>query len=419
MEDDKTMKIFINYRIDVILKKYKDGDRSAEVNFLMEKIDDYKEKANKKIRVYLDSIKGFPKTEAMKWISTNAEEELAPYVRMAYLGSYREDGVLKQSPDRYKTISAIGIEVAEIDQEMKIENWFREWNKQAEKTGNIKIFESHAHYNLTKFKKCYQELLPLMHKKGHISTIINPAIEYSTIAQMKSMFDAPQYSYILYAFGSHPKYLWKEAGLWTSERWKEYLSLIKSDPKCVSVGEVGLDYSYPEFNTEHQSMQQDFLIKFIGAANEAGLPVILHIRPASHNPESMPDPYKDALQIIQNHPIKFRACYHCFGGSLAKMKDFIDAGVCYFGIGGRITYDEEQLNEAVKNAPLECLLIETDSPFIPIRAKESADTNTSLPNTSLSLYHIASKIGELRGISTEDVLRITYENGKRLFRIQE
>lgn len=78
---------------------------------------------------------------------------------------------------------------------------------------------------------------------------------------MKRLFDKPEYKWIYYAHASHPKYLRKEVHEWNEERWNEYAELLSS-PKCIAVGETGLDYSYSSFCLEHQKLQKNFL-KFL------------------------------------------------------------------------------------------------------------------------------------------------------------
>ena len=127
------------------------------------------------------------------------------------------------------------------------------------------IFDTHAHY----FHKCFdnmpneinrEELLKAIYK-SNIKKCIVPAINYWTNFEMKRLFDKPEYKWIYYAHASHPKYLRKEVHEWNEERWNEYAELLSS-PKCIAVGETGLDYSYSSFCLEHQELQKNFL-KFL------------------------------------------------------------------------------------------------------------------------------------------------------------
>ena len=116
--------------------------------------------------------------------------------------------------------------------------------------GSHYIFDTHAHYFHRRFASMpdgmdREELLKRVYE-SNIRKCIVPAINYWTNMEMKRLFDKPEYEWIYYAHGSHPKYLWKEVHEWNDDRWKEYEELL-SNQKCIAVGETGLDYSYPEF----------------------------------------------------------------------------------------------------------------------------------------------------------------------------
>ena len=408
-----------NFSISEVLEEYNKGTRSEEIVYLKNAVDRYKDSMENRIYSVLSEMPTGDRSTVMKWITETVDEDIKAYVRMAYLGKLNEGDVLKRSPGKYKTISDIGIQVQEPARTEKTETMMRIWSEEAEKLRSVldspdfigtKIWESHAHYNLynlEQYKNCYKELLDLIHKSG-VEVIINPAVEYATIRKMKELFDAPEYHYIYYAFASHPKYLWKEQGFWTNSRWEEFMDVIKSDRKCVAVGEAGLDYSYSEFDEVHRDMQMDFFKNFIDAANFGKLPMILHIRPSGYDRDCLFDAHNDALRILTEKPVKQGAVLHCFNSDRETMEHYIKAGVKYFGIGGCVTYGDKLMEEAVRDMPEDSILLETDSPFIKIYGE-------SLPNTSMSLYEISRKIGEIRGCSAKHILDVSRENMKRLF----
>ena len=411
---DEPIVIKKNYSISEVIEEYNRGRRSEEMIYLKNAVDQYRDSMEKRISSILSKIPNGDRSAMMKWIYENVDEDIKKYVVMAYFGKLKEGDVLKRSPGKYKTVSDIGIKVQDTNPTEKNGTMMRMWSEQGEKLRSvldspdykgIKIWESHAHYNLEQFRDCYKELLGLMHESG-VEVIINPAVEYASIWKMKELFDAPEYSYIYYAFGSHPKYLWKEKELWTNSRWEEFLTLLKSE-KCKAVGEAGLDYSYSEFDAIHRDMQMDFFKNFIDAANFCKLPMILHIRPSGYDRDCLFDAHDDAIRILTEKPVKQGAVLHCFNSDRETMERYINAGVKYFGIGGCITYGNKAIEEAVRNMP-EALLIETDAPFIKINGD-------SLPNTSMSLYEISRRIGEIRGCSAKHILDVSKENMKRLF----
>lgn len=285
-----------------------------------------------------------------------------------------------------------------------IKEWFGMWNSHASDVADLScpIFETHAHYNIKKYDGYREELLALMNRAG-IDKIVIPAIDYETNGQMVEAF--LDFEYILYAHGSHPKYLWKEK--WTKARWEEYKNFLKGE-KCVAVGEAGLDYSYRGFTDIHRINQLDMFNRFIQVANEFELPMILHIRPETEDGESLYDVDEDAKKVLKDSHINHGAVLHCFNGSIQDVNDYMELGVTHFGIGGRITYGNEALEEVVRMMPLEAIVLETDAPFI----KLDSDAR---PNTSLSLLAIAERIADIRGTTTEDIIKITYRNAQLLF----
>ncbi len=364
---------------------------------------------------------------ANAWIEQNVDDGLKAYVRMACFHQLDEEDVLKRNRNgKYKSIRQIGIPISDRDVSQKMEEWMDIWEAQAEyiagKTAgmSVKLFESHAHYNRGDFSGSWRRLLELMHDVGRISHIIMPAVEYSTNMKMREMFDLPEFSYVRYAAGSHPKHLWKEAGEWTEQRWEEFRGLLRSE-KTVAVGEIGLDYSYKGLTPDHVLMQKEMFGRFIEEANGAGLPLVLHVRnKKTESGSHFGDADIDAIQTLKTHRPRNGAVLHCISDiSDINLEEYKKVGVTHFGIGGRITYGWKNLIEAVKRMEEKMILTETDAPFLRVSGPSLMDKGASLPNTSLSLYDIAERIGEIRGCSTEHILQVSYENGMRLFRIKD
>lgn len=162
--------------------------------------------------------------------------------------------------------------------------------------------------------------------------------------------DKPEYAWIYYSVGSHPKYIWKEMNLWNDDRWQVFGTML-NNPKCCAVGEVGLDYSYENFCEEDREFQKKMFVSFIKEANKAKLPVILHIRQAEGAINRIVDAHKDAIKILEENPIECGAVLHCFGGDKTLMEQYVKVGVSYFGIGGCISYMMGDLDNAVINMP--------------------------------------------------------------------
>lgn len=396
---------YTNYSIGEILNKKNRGVNTPEMISLYEEVEIYKKNMERRVSACLNTISLIKPDNKLRWIQENAPLDIKQYVFLAVLG--KEVNVLMRSKNKWKTVADLGLDVEEPGStEEHIEEWFEKWNKQAEMLDaiDIKVYETHAHYNMKSFNKVRSRLLSMIHSSG-VEQIIIPSVEYSTNSQTMELFDKPEYEYIKYAFGSHPKYLWKEN--WTSEKWNDFRRLLKN-PKCVAVGEIGLDYSYPEFCSEHRLMQIEMFKKFIDEANLHSLPIILHIRPASNIDVCSFRADVDALEILERNKVDFGAVLHCFGGSISDVQRYMNAGVNAFGIGGRVVYGNSELERAVAYMPESAIVLETDSPYIKINEGRS-------PNTSLSLLEIARKVAELRNSTAEHILYVSYRNADNIF----
>lgn len=168
-------------------------------------------------------------------------------------------------------------------------------------------------------------------------------------------------------------------------------------PKVVALGESGLDYYYSQ---DDKSLQQDSFIIHLQAAAKAQLPVIVHTR----------DAREDTLALIKEHGSETSAgVLHCFTENW-EMAEKAIAMNYMISISGIVTFkNATELRDVVKKIPLDRLLVETDSPYlapVPYRGK---------PNEPQYVREVAEYIAELKGLSFEDLARITTENFYRLF----
>ena len=197
----------------------------------------------------------------------------------------------------------------------------------------------------------------------------------------------------------------------------QYRQLAKSSNKVVAVGEIGLDYFYlDKFSAVEakkiKAQQAETLISFIGLAEELSLPIIFHCR---GNKSDNYTAYDDLLKIIQgeiNAGRKIKGVIHCFGGNESQARAFLDLGF-YLGITGIITFKKksEELQNIVKNLPLEKILIETDAPFL------APEPHRGERNEPLFVEFVAKKIAELKNLTLAEVVDATGANAKKLFNI--
>ncbi|MEW6214163.1 MAG: TatD family nuclease-associated radical SAM protein, partial [Nitrospirota bacterium] len=167
--------------------------------------------------------------------------------------------------------------------------------------------------------------------------------------------------------------------------------------KVVAIGETGLDYYYENSPRE---IQRDVFRRQLLLSKETGLPVVIHSREAK----------KDTLEIIKESGVN-KGVLHCFSGDIEMAEKAMAMGF-YISIAGPVTFkNARRPREISKAIPDDYLLIETDAPYLapePFRGKR---------NEPSYLVHTARMIAELRGITIEDLSRITTINAKRLFRI--
>lgn len=253
------------------------------------------------------------------------------------------------------------------------------------------IFDTHAHYDDEAFDEDREALLASLPKQG-IGKVVN--IGASLDSCIKTVELMQKYDYIYGAIGVHPcdtEELNEENFLWLREQ------CLKE--KCVAVGEIGLDYYWKDPEAE---IQKKWFVRQMGLARQLSLPMIVHSRDAA----------KDTVDIMTAEKAgEIGGVVHCYSYTKETAKTFLNMGF-YFGIGGVITFkNSKKLKEAVEYIPMESIVLETDCPYLapePYRGKR---------NSSLNLPYVVSELAQIKGISEEEVCRITWENAHRLYRI--
>ena len=252
------------------------------------------------------------------------------------------------------------------------------------------IFDSHAHYDSGQFDEDREELLHSMQENG-IGTIINVGADWDSVTEVVEL--AGKYPFVYAAVGLHPD----EVGDLDEERFA-FVKEQCQQKKVVAVGEIGLDYYWD--NASHE-VQKHWFIRQLELARELDLPVIIHSREAA----------ADTLEIMKEHAQGLRGVLHCFSYSKELAEEYIKMGFS-IGIGGVVTFKNgKKLKEVVEAIPLEKILLETDCPYLapePYRGKR---------NSSLYIPNIAQAVADIKGITYEEVVAQTEQNGKELFSI--
>lgn len=254
------------------------------------------------------------------------------------------------------------------------------------------IFETHAHYDDEAFDEDREELLRRLPREG-IGRVVNIGASLDSCKRTIALME--KYPYIYGAVGVHPS----ETGN-LNEDSLNWLREQCGREKCVAVGEIGLDYHWPEPLPE---LQKQWFVRQIRLAGEVKLPMVIHSRDAA----------KDTIEIMQEQKAgEIGGVVHCFSYTKETARVFLDMGF-YIGIGGVLTFrNGRRLKEAAQYIPLDRIVLETDSPYL------SPEPNRGRRNSSLNLPLVAECLAELKNVSVEEIEQITWENACRLYRME-
>ena len=252
------------------------------------------------------------------------------------------------------------------------------------------LFDTHAHMDDRAFDEDREELLASLPGAG-LALVMNPGC--SLASSYNAVKLANTYDYIYAAVGSHPDV----ADEVNEDVLEQYRTLVRENPKVKAIGEIGLDYHYEDIPREIQlkafRMQMEL-------ARELNLPAIVHEREA----------HDDGMKVVHDFP-EVTGVFHCYSGSAEMARQLVELG-WYIGFTGVLTFkNARKALEVAASIPLDRIVLETDCPYMspePFRGKR---------NDPGKLYRMAEKLAELRGLTVEEVHRITTENGKRLYRI--
>lgn len=218
-----------------------------------------------------------------------------------------------------------------------------------------------------------------------ISTFVSRYDRYREIAE--------SYDNVWFTIGTHPHQAHEEP-----EASVEQLAKLSSHPRCVGIGEAGLDYHYDKAPRETAAR---VFRTHIAAARETGLPLVIHARDAD----------EDVAAILREEMGKgsFKALLHCFTASRMLAETGLELGL-YVSFSGVVTFkNSEELRAIAKDVPLDRILVETDAPFlapVPYRGKR---------NEPAYVASTAAVLADVKGISADDMAAATTQNALRLF----
>ena len=237
-------------------------------------------------------------------------------------------------------------------------------------------FDTHAHLDDKAFDEDRETVIERIWDAG-VELVLDPGCDVQSSRKAASI--AENHEGICFASGIHPEELSDFTG-------------------CAAVGEIGLDYYWDDTRKEEQKQLFHAQLSF---ARERDLPVIVHDREA----------HGDCLAIVKQYP-GMRGVFHCYSGSAEMAEELLRMG-WYLGFDGPITYkNARKALEVLSVCPMDRILVETDSPYlapVPMRGRRNDPGN---------LPYICARIAEVKGRTTEEVARLTTENGRTLFGIE-
>ncbi len=259
----------------------------------------------------------------------------------------------------------------------------------------LRWFDTHAHYDDEKFSPQERDALLAGLFAGEVFAIMGAAVNLtSSEAQIKLAERFPRF----YAsVGIHPENINDEGNL---PETIDVLRILIRHPKVKAIGEIGLDY-YWESNPPKE-VQKEWLDAQLSLAEEVGLPVIIHDREA----------HGDIFDLLTAHP-KVTGVLHSCSASAEMAMQLVRRG-WYISFSGVITYkNASRIAEVVKAIPDDRILVETDAPYlppVPFRGKR---------NHSGLVAYTGRRAAELRGMPETVFARLTVENAKKCFRIED
>lgn len=255
----------------------------------------------------------------------------------------------------------------------------------------MRLFDTHSHYTDPWFDSDRDETLQRAFEAG-VEGIVTCSAEITDLEPCRAL--AEKYERVYFAAGVHPEGL----GSLDMDAALSQVESYLSHPKCVAVGECGLDYYWAE--NPPREVQKAWFERQCQLAVKHGKPIIVHDREA----------HGDTFDILKKY--KPKAIVHCYSGSDEMARQYAKMGF-FIAFGGVVTFKKtDKVAAAMLAVPDENLLIETDCPYlapVPYRGGRCE---------SAYIRHSLEKMAELRGMDAKTLAKITTENAYRAFQIK-
>jgi TatD DNase family protein len=256
------------------------------------------------------------------------------------------------------------------------------------------LVDSHAHIDTARFESDREATIQAA-IAGGVTRIVDPGCDLpSSQAALRLAKEHP--GAIFAGVGVHPH----DATTYTKDV-EEQLRTLAREPEVVAIGEFGLDYFRM---LSPRDVQRAVFCAHLQLARETQLPCIIHVR----------DSHDDVIELLRAHGQGLRGVFHCFSGDVAQAEECLSFDGFVLSFAGPLTKQGNALPDVACMAPLDRILVETDSPYLvpkPVRS--------SRRNEPLFVTHVAQKLADLRGMTLEEVAHATTTNAVRLFGLGE
>ena len=253
----------------------------------------------------------------------------------------------------------------------------------------MELFDTHSHYNDKAFNEDLEDVWEKVREAGVTKLV---CIGYNLQSSKKAIELADKYDFVYATCGISPNDI-AESSL---EDIEEIYKLAKNK-KVVAIGEIGLDYYW---NKDNKELQKKFFIKQIELANKLNLPITIHSR----------DAHIDTIDVLKKVKCINTGIFHCCPLNVELIKEGLKLGY-YISFSGVITFKNAKPELAIKEVPLDRLLIETDCPYM------APEPHRGKRNDSSYVIEMVRKLAKEKNIELEEMAKITYENAMRIYKI--
>jgi TatD DNase family protein len=268
------------------------------------------------------------------------------------------------------------------------------------------LFDTHCHLDVAAFDEDRDAVFGRAHEAG-VTQFLNPAYDLESSRRAVALAQARED--VVAAVGIHPNDAGEFGGETLNElrrlayrRFPPHLSPLPQGERelVVAIGEIGLDYHWKTVPPEKQA---EAFIAQLQLARELSLPVIIHCR----------DAHDDCLEILREHGQGLSLVLHSFAGKMAHLRAALALDY-HIGVGGPLTYPSAHtLRDCVQAAPIERIVLETDAPYLAPQGWRGKR------NEPAYLRQVAERLADVKSMSLDDIARITSDNARRLFRLED